>query len=244
VTGGTLTSATNLTISTTTNTLALGGTLVASGSVNSAAQQLVFPFSSTLIYTPTATLAAPSITATALQSNVNAGVNFNLIPVLTDFGGMGTTVQLLGGAASVNRTVLTAFSAGPAGAASDDVNVSGTITDTYALELSYNQAAALASPGGPNAMRLEWLNPNTGLWENAIDDNTGGTPTFVDGPYNPATDFNLGTYGVDTTNNEVWAVVDHNSQFTADSVPEPGSVMLLSVGLTGLLGGLRFRRRN
>jgi len=157
---------------------------------------------------------------------------------------MGTTIHLLGGTASVNRTVLTTFGAGPAGSASDDVNVSGTISDTYVLELSYSQAAALSLPGGPNAMQLEWLDPNTGVWENAIGGNTGGTPTFVDGPYNPSVDFNLGTYGVDTANQEVWAVVDHNSQFTAGILPEPGSVMLLSVGLTALLGVRRFRRGN
>jgi hypothetical protein len=244
VTGGTLTSAGSLTIAASTNSLSLGGTVVVNGALSSAAQ-LVFPFPSTLVYFPNATLASPTITATALQSNVTAGLNFNLIPALTDFSGLGTTVQLLGGTASVNRAVLTTFSAGPTGAASDDVNVSGTISDTYVLELSYSQAAALALPGGPNAMQLQWLNPNTGQWVNAVDGNTGGTPTFVNGAYNPAVDFNLGTYGVDTTNDVVWAVVDHNSQFAADSqVPEPGSVMLLSVGLTGLLGGVRFRRGN
>ena len=245
ITGGTLVSAANLTIVNTASSVTVGGTVVLSGVLSSAAQQLVYPYASTLVYNPAVGLGPPAITAASLQSNVNAGVNFNLIPAITDFAGMGTTVQLLGGTASVNRTVLTSFGTGPAGSASDDVNVSGTISDTYVLELSYSQAAAVAAPGGPSALQLQWLDPNTGQWENAIDGNTGGTPTFVNGAYNPAVDFNLGTYGVDTTNDVVWAVIDHNSQFSVDSqVPEPGSLMLLSAGLTGLLGGIRFRRRN
>lgn len=245
ITGGSLVSAANLTIANTASSVTVGGTVVLSGVLSSAAQQLVYPYAGTLVYNPAVGLGPPAITGASLQSNVNAGVNFNLIPAITDFAGMGTTVQLLGGAASVNRTVLTTFGTGPAGSASDDVNVSGTISDTYVLELSYSQAAAVSLPGGPSAMQLQWLDPNTGQWENAIDGNTGGAPTFVNGAYNPAVDFNLGAYGVDTTNDVVWAVIDHNSQFSVDSqVPEPGSLMLLSAGLTGLLGGIRFRRTN
>ena len=227
------------------------GTSLSSGAwgvifVGAGQWQLIVPSQGTQTYTPVAGLTPPSFTSSALQSNVTAGLNFNLIPSLTDFAGLGTTVNLLEGTASANRTVLTTFSAGPAGAASDDVNVSGTITDTYVLELSYSQAAALSTPGGPDAMRLDWLDPTTGQWENAVAGNTGGTPTFVDGAYNPATDFNLGTYGVDTANQEVWAVINHNSQFAADTqmVPEPGSLTFIFSGLTVLLGSRRFRKRN
>jgi len=244
ITGGALTLNTNLAVTTGANGLTLNGVLVGNTVFSRAPQQLIFPFNGTLVYTPVVGQTTPQFTAASLQTSVNAGLNFNLIPALTNFGGLGTTVRILDGTASVNRTVLTTFSAGPAGAASDDVNFGGTIADTYVLELSYSQAAALAMVGGPDAMRLDWLDPSTGQWENAVEGNTGGTPLFVDDAYDPTVDFNLGTYGVDTTNQVVWAVVDHNSQFVADGqmAPEPGSLMLLSWGLAGVLGVRRFRR--
>ena len=43
----------------------------------------------------------------------------------------------------------------------------------------------------------------------------------------------LGTWGVDTADHVVWAVVDHNSQFAV--IPEPGTLALLAAGLLGLL---------
>lgn len=49
----------------------------------------------------------------------------------------------------------------------------------------------------------------------------------------------LGSWGVDTATNTVWAVLDHNSQFAV--VPEPATGGLLALG-TALLG-LRRRRK-
>ena len=43
----------------------------------------------------------------------------------------------------------------------------------------------------------------------------------------PAGDMTLGDWGVNTANNTVWAIVDHNSQFAI--VPEPGTLILLTV---------------
>ena len=43
--------------------------------------------------------------------------------------------------------------------------------------------------------------------------------TFVNRAYHPATDFQLGNYGVDTVNNVVWAVINHNSYFAVGRVP-------------------------
>ena len=44
---------------------------------------------------------------------------------------------------------------------------------------------------------------------------SGPPPTFVDRPYNPATDFHLGYFGLDQANHKVWAVINHNSLFAA-----------------------------
>jgi hypothetical protein len=58
-----------------------------------------------------------------------------------------------------------------------------------------------------------------------------GTPYFVgDVAYNSSM-FTLGNYGVDTANNVVWAVINHNSEF---AVPEPATIALLGLGFAVL----------
>jgi len=49
----------------------------------------------------------------------------------------------------------------------------------------------------------------------------------------------VGAYGVDTANDVVWAVVDHDAEFAA--VPEPGTIGLLVAGIAAL--GFAYRRR-
>ena len=58
----------------------------------------------------------------------------------------------------------------------------------------------------------------TQVWQNAITGNTGGTPKFVNGPYDPAVDFHLGYFGLDSVIHVVWAVVNHNSQFAVTNL--------------------------
>ncbi len=83
-------------------------------------------------------------------------------------------------------------------------------TDTYTLSMSYdpksviigqvkNGHVGLATPGAD------------GKWVNAVSKNTGGTPKFVSGPWQSS--YGLGTYGVDTSTNTAWAVINYNSNF-------------------------------
>jgi hypothetical protein len=51
----------------------------------------------------------------------------------------------------------------------------------------------------------------------------------------------LGVWGVDTTNDEAWAVIDHNSLFAV--VPEPSAIVLAAFGLLGCMFIVR-RRKN
>ena len=78
-------------------------------------------------------------------------------------------------------------------------------------------------------------------------ENTAHPGLFSDDPtLNPASLSNadlaalLGSYGVDTTGHDVWAVINHNSQFAV--VPEPSAMVLVALGLAGL-AGYRIRRR-
>ncbi len=96
---------------------------------------------------------------------------------------------------------------------------------------------------------MVWRN-NSGDWVNAVTGNhyTGGTPlTNVHKTYAQAFADNLnvslplGSWGVDTVSNTVWAVLDHNSDFAV--IPEPSTLVLGGLALLGFAGvGLRRRR--
>lgn len=136
-------------------------------------------------------------------------------------------------------------------------------TDPFALQLTYDETlvagneSALAAAG---ALQLLWLNTEfngvagaqaTDLWVNAVLGNFASGTALTNqqlswssfSSANSITDANvgafLGSWGVNTASNTVWAVLDHNSQFAV--VPEPATGGLLAVG-TALLG-LRRRRK-
>jgi hypothetical protein len=132
------------------------------------------------------------------------------------------------------------------GYASDIADVTGMSGDTYVLQLSVDPTAAASLLGGVGNARLDWLNTNTDIWENAVNSDTGGIAQFVNGAYTPGTDFQLGYYGVNTSNDTVWAVVNGTGDFAVSDVnfveaPEPGTRTMLLMGAAGL--GL-FRRRD
>ncbi len=163
------------------------------------------------------------ITTTASGSTVSsavpAGTSYIAVAPVTNLNGDGSTVSLLGGSASSPSTVSIAFvdssvTASSFQAASDVVNVSGTGSDTFVLQVSYNEAQAISAFGTEADARLMWLDPADSQWKLAVLGNTGSSnQQFINGAYNPATDFQLGNYGVDTANNVVWAVINHNSYF-------------------------------
>ena len=116
-------------------------------------------------------------------------------------------------------------------------------------------------------MTLLWLNPATGAWENAVDGDHGNNTHFVLNEYmgsyadflaanqfTTSTDLSLylGAFGVDTANNTVWAVIDHNSSFGVGNpldapteivnTPEPSTYAMLIGGL-GMLAFWHRRTR-
>ncbi|ABE49168.1 MULTISPECIES: metallophosphoesterase [Methylobacillus] len=108
------------------------------------------------------------------------------------------------------------------------------VADPFVLALSYGEDVAVDE----SLLRLMYL--VDGEWVLAVEANTEGTPFFVSGAWNAT--YGLGTYGVDTVNNQVWAVIDRNGQFAVAAVPEPSAMALMLCGL-GLLVPLAARRR-
>ena len=122
---------------------------------------------------------------------------------------------------------------------SDVVDLTGMPAGTYVLQMSYDPTApnlsgndgALAAAG-----KLYLAYNNAGVWQNAIAGNTGfnssmlstASPQFHDGAW--AGDTTLNDWGVDTSTDTVWAVLNHASEFAV--VPEPATMAFL------LLGGL------
>lgn len=168
-------------------------------------------------------------------------------------GNPDTTAKLLAGTTSATATLETGFATASA-AFNDDIRLSDIFhlsgvpvadaetgaTDIFTLQLS------MASME-PDSI-LGWLNQNN-LWVNATEGNFGegilaGSYTISWGEFQTAylgegaLANALGAYGVDTATRTVWAVLNHNSEFSI--VPEPGVCTLVSLGVGALL---LFRRR-
>jgi hypothetical protein len=141
-----------------------------------------------------------------------------------------------------------------------------TPTDPYALQLNYDPTAL---NGDPNVLArdrqlyLSYLDPNGGgvgiaEWENATIPDTGNNATAAEQDFlgsfatfqsDYGTDLTqyIGAWGVDTSTNTVWAVVDHTSMFSATLtgtlVPEPATLSLAALGILVLAGRAMARRR-
>lgn len=133
---------------------------------------------------------------------------------------------------------------------SDVARVTGLDGEAFTLQMNYNQAlldslgvneASIAASG---ELHLAWFDGTT--WVNAIDGNsTVGSSAkfhqqlswtdFVTANPGVATNLSnyLGSWGVDPANNQVWAVLNHNSDFAV--IPEPSTVAFAGAGLAALV---------
>jgi len=133
---------------------------------------------------------------------------------------------------------------------------SGSQTDPFVLEMQYDPSQLPGYVGSETEeayraagmIALGWL--DNGAWKNAVlgDSVVGQLVDTTDLNYNGSWmrsssrtaawssiwgDY-LGSWGVDSTQDRVWAVLDHNSEFAA-TVPEPGTMMLLGAAALLLL---------
>ncbi|MCE9545500.1 MAG: NF038122 family metalloprotease [Planctomycetia bacterium] len=133
------------------------------------------------------------------------------------------------------------------GLVSDVVSLAGTDGTKFVLQMSVD---TLGSP--TTHFVLAWLDEDDNRWKLAIDGNQGPNTDDADlldvqkSWLDSGAGLTLGAYGYDPDAHTVWAVLDHNSEFAAleeTSVPEPGSLAILSIGAMSLLGWVRFKRR-
>ena len=141
------------------------------------------------------------------------------------------------------------------------------LTDTFVLQMSYVPNVHNIN----NIYYIGWYDPAIGIWVNAIAGNSnanlpadyigsgpfagtyaqslatapGATPSA--GGNGLTLDQQLGAYGYvynsgDPTQDIVWAVLDHNSDF--ESIPEPGTYAMIFSGFGMLIGFRRLRRRS
>jgi len=173
---------------------------------------------------------------------VDSGGSFNLKAASQFSGGRDTTAEILGGIASSDTSLENMF-----WETSDALNDTLRLTDVYSFQGTGSDIFVLQlSISSLNSdSYLGWLDADTGSdtynqWINAVEGNSGGTPTFFARGYNAATDFHLGYYGVDVSTGSAWAVLDHNSDFTI--IPEPSTWGLL-MGASLVLLNARRRRQ-
>jgi hypothetical protein len=174
---------------------------------------------------------------------------------------IGTTANLLAGTFGDNagtvsmawRTRTADETAASYRLAADVIDLTtGTGTlNPFVLQMSYDPNLLLLTGGmteetlaAQGGIFLAWLN-GSDHWVNAIDGNLGtnsGITDYLGSWLQAGSPMILGSWGVDTTANNVWAVVDHNSEFSSISaVPEPANILTLA-GLLSSALLLRYRR--
>lgn len=85
-------------------------------------------------------------------------------------------------------------------------------TDTFVLQMSFTPGSLAASQLTSGGFGIASKDAN-GNWINAVNNNLGSsTKTFVAGAWNSSYT-TPGTYGVDATNNNAWAVINTNGYF-------------------------------
>jgi hypothetical protein len=84
-------------------------------------------------------------------------------------------------------------------------------TDVYTLSMNYDYVIVSPSQVSSGLLGLATKDQN-GNWVNAADKNSGGSKSFVVGPWNSG--YSLGTYGIDSATHTAWAVINYSGDFS------------------------------
>jgi len=157
------------------------------------------------------------------QFQIPQGSSFTAV---SDTSPSGTKAQILAGTnlsisqdgsgRALVRVVNTGWST-VAGLASDVLTLWGLQSDlgsdqceTYVLQVSFSAAKLTASAIANGSVGIATVD-GSGNWTNAVGSNYGGSKNFVAGQWKAS--YSLGTYGIDTTNNVAWAVLNYGGKF-------------------------------
>jgi len=92
-------------------------------------------------------------------------------------------------------------------------DVGAAAGDTIVLSMSFDPSSVSAATLASGGFGLATQQDGSGNWTNAVTRNVGGTPAFHLGAWSASAGYGLGDYGVDTTTNTAWAVVNHAGRF-------------------------------
>jgi hypothetical protein len=215
------------------------------------------------------TATGTSFTGTVLSAQVASGSTLaGLFSTSTGAGSVGTTATLIN-SANVGSQETVTMTWRQATATEKNVHVRNPLVSDvvqlggvpegldYVMSMSFNPNALGITP---NVLTLAanqriYLVSDTGTagaWENAVLGNTGQAGSlagFYDETYakfladhsGATLASQLGAWGVDTTGDVVWAVLNHASDFAV--VPEPATLAFLLLGGIAMTGaGLKRRR--
>jgi len=169
----------------------------------------------------------------------------------SNLGGRNTAAFFGAGSAGNGTTVITQFGATQTGGllTSDTLSIDGLDGTTFLLVM--NSALDIPENASSENFYLGWFDTLDNTWKNSVFGNheTAGSlagdysntsyQSFLssNGGWNASN--MLGAYGFDAASNQVWAVIDHNSEFGV--VPEPSTYALLILG--GLAAVIAVRRK-
>ena len=161
---------------------------------------------------------AYSVAATGSQGYISTtGNQYTGLTASDNIGSRGTTLTFLGGAVTTPTSLSVQFSTAPAGNTqllSDVAAINGTNSDTYVLQMSYSvlptngTLSPVLAAYNPSTTTADGQSLITNTFVSAVLLNTGGTSVEYNGAY--AGQDVVGDYGINTSNDTVWAVLNYS----------------------------------